>query len=151
MWRSPCEPRPSICAPFILAAYELLHGGDHLGIAKHFDRVRLVAEDEVDREHAGFRLRGRGVGGRQEHEVDITALHLLQGLRFGAELRAGILIDRQRALAQFRQLLTEHLGADAVAAGLRLVIGERELAVLRERRRRQTRNGRQQQGGNQSA
>ena len=88
----------------------------------------------MNREHAGLGLRGRGVGGRQQHEVDVAGLHLLQRLRFGAELRAGILIDRQRALAQLRQLLAEHVGADAVAAGLRLVVGERELALLRERR-----------------
>jgi hypothetical protein len=41
-----------------------------------------------------------------------------------------------RTLAQLAQLLTEHFSADSVAAVLWLVVGERELAILRERRRR---------------
>ena len=66
-----------------------------------------------------------------DDEVDVAGLHLLQGLRLGAELGAGILIDRERAFAQFHQLLVEHVGADAVAAVARLVVGERERALLR--------------------
>ena len=116
-----------MCAPFILAAYSSFIAAITVGIAEHLDGMRFVAEDEMDREHAGLRLRGRSVGGRQQHEVDVAGLHLLQRLRFGAELGAGILIDRERALAQLHQLLVEHVGADAVAAVLRLVVGEREI------------------------
>jgi hypothetical protein len=63
--------------------------------------------------------------------LDVAGLYFLQRLRLGAELRAGILVDRQRAFAQIHQLLVEHIGADAVAAVLGLVIGERKLPVLR--------------------
>jgi hypothetical protein len=45
-------------------------------------------------------------------------------------------IDRERAFAQLRQLLVEHLGADAIAAVLRLIVSEREFALLRKRARR---------------
>ena len=93
--------------------------------------MRFVAENEVDGEHAQFRLRGRGVRGRDDGKVDVAGLHLLQGLRLGAELGAGILIDGERAFAQFHQLLVEHVGADAVTAVARLVVGERERALLR--------------------
>ena len=125
-----------------MAAYNSFIAAITFGVAEHFDGVRFIAEDEVDRKHAGLRLRGRGIGGRQEYEVDVAGLHLLQGLRFGAELGAGILIDRERALAQFHQLLVEHFGAGAVAAALRLVVGEGKCAVLGQRRRRRRyRNG----------
>src|SRR5260221_9969402 len=97
--------------------------------------MRFIAEDEVDRKYAGLRLCGRSIGGRQQDEVDVAGLHLLQGLRFGAELGAGILIDRKRAFAQLHQLLVEHFGADTVAAAFRLVVSERELAVLGKRPR----------------
>ena len=46
-----------------LGRIQLAHGPDYLGIAKDFDRMRLVAENKVDRKDAGFRLRGRSVGG----------------------------------------------------------------------------------------
>jgi len=105
-----------------------------------------VTEDEVQGKHAGFRLRGRSVGGRQDHEVDIAGLHLLHRLRFGAELRARILVDRHRALAELLELLVEHGGADAVAALLGLVVGERELALLRNSRRNQRGRGGEQNG-----
>jgi hypothetical protein len=40
-------------------------------------------------------------------EIDIAGFHQLQHLRLLAELRAGILVDQHRALAQFLQLVGE--------------------------------------------
>jgi hypothetical protein len=49
-------------------------------IGKHFGEMRLVAEDEVDREHTGLRRQGRRVRRRRDHEVDVARAHLLQHL-----------------------------------------------------------------------
>ena len=45
-----------------------------------------------------------GIGGGNDREIDIAGLHELQELRLLPELRAGILVDQHRALAQFLQL-----------------------------------------------
>jgi hypothetical protein len=127
-----------------LAAYK---SRDDLGIGEHLDGMRFIAEDEMDREDARLRLRGRGIGGRQEDEVDVAGLHFLQRLCLGAELRARILIDRERALAQFHQLLVEHLRAGAITAALRLIVGEGKLAILCERRGRRGKSGAQNEAG----
>jgi len=55
----------------------------------------------------------------------------LQHLRFLAELRAGILIDQELALAQLLHLIGEEVGGDAVAGRVRLVIGEAIVLFLR--------------------
>jgi len=47
-----------------LGGIKLLHRRDHLRITERLDGVIFIAEDEVDGEHAGFRLSCRGVGGR---------------------------------------------------------------------------------------
>ncbi len=109
---------------FDLAGEHLAHRRRHAGIAERLDGVILVAEDEMDREHAGLRLDRRRIGRRDQDEIDVAGLDLLQGLRLLAELGAGILIDLECALAQLRELLREEIGGNAVGARLRLIVGE---------------------------
>ena len=114
--------------------------------------MRLVAEDEVQREHAGLRRQRRRVGRRRDDEVDVAGAHLLQHLRLLAELRAGELVDAHLAAAQLLQLGVEDVGGDAVGGGRRLVVGEAELARLRagERRRQRAQAERQHAQGPQA-
>ena len=123
-----------------LGRIQFLHGCDHLRVGEHLDGVRFIAENEMYREYPRFRLGRRGVRGSDKNKVDIAGLHLLQGLRFGAELGAGVLNDRERAFAQLHQFFIEHLSTGAVAAVLWLVISKGKLAVLSERRRRRRYN-----------
>ena len=69
--------QPEHVRTFDLGRIQLLHRRNDCRIAEHLDRMVFVAEYEVDGKHAGFRLRSRGIGGRQQHEVDVTGLHLL--------------------------------------------------------------------------
>jgi hypothetical protein len=52
-------------------------------------------------------------------------------LRFGPKLRAWIFVDGKCAFAQLHQFVVEHIGAGVIAAALRLIVGEGELAILR--------------------
>jgi hypothetical protein len=56
--------------------------------------------------------------------ADVAGLDQLQDLRLLPELRARILVDQHRALAQLLELVGEDVAEDAVAGGLRLVVGE---------------------------
>src|SRR5207247_8602490 len=91
----------------------------------------LVAEDEVQREHAGLRRYAGCVCGCRDDEVDVTRAQLLQRLRLGPQLRAGELIDAELAATQRLQLFVEYVGSDAVGRRHRLVVGEAELALRR--------------------
>jgi hypothetical protein len=118
------------------ALHRVLHhvaerGGDGR-VGQHLLQVVLVAEQEVQREHAGLgRQRGR-VGGRRDHEVDVAGAQLLQHLRLLAELRARELVDAEVAARQLLELGVEDIGGDPVRRGGRLVVGETERALLRQ-------------------
>src|SRR5258708_3342581 len=90
-------------------------------------KMILGAENPMDRHDAGFGLHGGGVGRRRDDEVDVAGADLLKHLRFLAELRAGKLVDRQRALAELGQLVHEDVAGDAVAGRVRLVVAEAEM------------------------
>ena len=101
-----------------------LHRLGHFGIGDRLDQMRLGAEQEMHRHHAGLRRQRRGIGGRGNTELDIAGFHQLQDLRLLPELRAWILVDQHAALAQFLQLVGEDIAEDAIAGGLGLIIGE---------------------------
>ena len=56
--------QPNQVRAFHLGGIKLFHRWDHFGIGKHFDGMPFVAENKVDRKHAGFGLRRRCVRGR---------------------------------------------------------------------------------------
>ena len=60
----------------------------------------------------------------EDAEFDVARFHELQDLRLLPELRARILVDQHRALAQFLELVGEDIADNAVAGRLRLIIGE---------------------------
>ena len=114
-------------------AHHFAEGLRDARIGERLGQMVLVAEDEVQREDAGLRRHRRGVGGRRDDEVDVARAHLLQHLRFLAELRAGELVDAETAAAQFLELGVEDVAGDAVGGAGRLVVGEAEGAVLGDR------------------
>jgi hypothetical protein len=73
---------------------------------------------------AGFRRHRRSVRGGRDHEVDVAGADFLQHLRLLPQLRAGELVDPHRAMAEFAEFGVEQVRRDAVARGVRLVIGE---------------------------
>ena len=97
---------------------------EHLLVAQRLDQMIGVAEQEVQRHHAGLRRDRRGIGRRDDGEVDVAGLHQLQELRLLPELRARILVDQHRALAQFLELGGKHVVGDAVAGIELLIVGE---------------------------
>ena len=110
------------------------HGAEgvgHLLVGQRLGQMVLVAEDEVQGEHAGLRRHAGRVRGCRDDEVDVTRPQLLQRLRLGAQLRAGELIDAELAAAQRLQLFVEQVRGDAVSRRHRLVVGEAELALRR--------------------
>ena len=119
----------------VRALHSLLdHRLDGIGnsrIGERFRQMVFRAEKEMQRHHAGLRRYRRGVGGRCDGEIDIAGFQQLQHLRFLAELRAGILIDQELALAQLLHLVGKEVGGDAVAGRVRLVIGEAVVLFLR--------------------
>ena len=102
-------------AEHLRALHRILdHGaefGRDRGVGEHVLQMRLVAEDEVQREHARLRRQRRGVRGRRDDEVDVAGAHLLQHLRFLAELRAGELVDLHRAVESSWSLASNMLAA----------------------------------------
>ena len=113
-----------------LVVDHVLEGLGHAGIGERLHQVILRTEHEVDREHPGFRLQGRGIGGRGDAEIDIARTQLLQHLRLLAELRARELVDQQCVVAEFGELGGEGVAGDAVGGGVRLVIGEAEMPYV---------------------
>ena len=97
---------------------------DDLRIGERLLQVVFGAEQEVQRHHAGLRRERRGVRRRADAELDVAGLHQLQHLRLLPELRAGILVDDHRALAQLLELVGEDVAGDAVPGVARLVVGE---------------------------
>src|SRR5207248_7259641 len=93
--------------------------------------VLLIAEDEMQREHAGLRRQRRGVRRRRDDEIDVTGAQLLQHLWLLAKLRAGKLIDAHLAAAQLLELGIEDVRRDAVSRRGRLVVRETELPRIR--------------------
>src|SRR6059058_5021529 len=68
------------CTSCLLYMFRALHlvldegaklGGDRR-VGQRLLQVRLVAEQEVEREHAGLRRQRRRVRGRRDHEVDVA-------------------------------------------------------------------------------
>ena len=102
-----------------------------LRVGNGLRKMRLVAEDEVEREHAGLRRERRGVRGRGDDEIDVAGTHLLQHHRLLAELRERKLIDRELAAGELLELRVEHVRRVAVAGRFRLVVAEGELALRR--------------------
>ena len=86
----------------------------------------LVAEDEVEREHAALRHDGRGIGGGVDDEVDVAGADLLRHLGFLAELGAVELVDGVAAAAEFFQFGVELVGEEAVAGVVRFVMAKAE-------------------------
>ena len=130
----------------------LAHRLDDGRIGHRLDQMVFRAEQEVQRHHAGLRRQGGGIGRRADAEFDVARFHELQDLRLLAELGAGILVDQHRALAEFLQLVGEHVADDAVAGRVGLVVGELVvlgLGVGGGRGERQA--GRQEQGGRDAA
>ena len=82
----------------------------------------------MQRHHAGLRRDRRGVGGGDDREIDVARPDQLQDLRLLPELRARILVDQHRALAQFLELGREYVVGDAVS-GIELLV-VREAIVL---------------------
>ena len=101
----------------------------HAGIGQRLGEVILVAEDEMQREHAGLRRQRRGVRGRGDDEVDVAGAQLLQHHRLLAQLRAGELVDAHLAAAQFHELGVEDVAGDAVSGRVRLIVAEGKLAL----------------------
>ena len=97
---------------------------DHLLVGQRLDHVIFVAEQEVQRHHAGLRRDRRGIGRGDDGEIDVAGLHQLQQLRLLPELRARILVDQHGALAQFLELGGKDVVGDAVAGIELLVVGE---------------------------
>jgi hypothetical protein len=110
------------------------HGAEGIGhflVGQRLGQVGLVAEDEVQREHARLRRHAGGVRGGGDDEVDIARSQLLQRLRLSSQLRARELVDAELAAAQRLQLLVEDAGGDAIGGSHRLVIGEAQLTLSR--------------------
>src|SRR6266704_148601 len=110
------------------------HGAERVGhglVGQRPGQMVLVAEDEVQREHAGLRRHTSCVRGCRDDEVDVTRAQLRQRRRLGAQLRAGELIDAQLAATQHLELSVEYVGSDAGGRRHRLVVGEAELALRR--------------------
>ena len=129
-------------AEHLRALHLVLDHGAELGgdrrVGERLLQVRLVAEQEVEREHARLRRQRRRVGGRRDDEVDVAGAQLLQHLRLLAELRAGELVDAHLAARELLELGVEDVGGDAVGGRRRLVVREAELA---RRLRRSERSG----------
>jgi hypothetical protein len=100
------------------------------GIGEDLHEMVLVAEDEVQREHAGLRRHGRRVGGRRNDEVDVARPQLLQELRLLAELAARELVSAELAAREFFELVVEDVGGHTVRGRRRLVVREAELPRL---------------------
>jgi len=92
--------------------------------------MRLRAEQEMQRHHAGLRRDRRGIGRRDNGEIDVAGSDQLQDLRLLPELRAGILVDQHGAVAQFLELGGEDVVGDAVAGIELLIVGETEMLHL---------------------
>ena len=119
---------------------------EHFLITERLDVVLVGAEQEMQRHHAGLRRDRRGIGGRDDREIDIAGSDQLQDLRFLPELRAGILIDQHGSLAQFLELGGKYIVGDAVAGIELLIVGEAIMLGLlcartRRERHRRRRNG----------
>jgi hypothetical protein len=110
----------------------VLDEGAELGrdrrVGERLLQVRLVAEQEMEREDAGLRRHRRRIGGRRDDEIDVAGAQLLQHLRLLAELAARELLDGELAARELLQLGVEDVGRDAVRGRRRLVVGEAELA-----------------------
>ena len=121
--------RPSVAsamtrAPCTVSAIIALTALDTSGSAIALIEVRFRAEQEVHRHHAGLRRQRRGIRRGGNAEFDVARFHQLQDLRLLPELRAGILVDQHRALAQVLELVGEDIAEDAVTRRLRLIVGE---------------------------
>ena len=97
-------PSAITCTPCAVSSIMSWIASNTFGIGERLDHVVFVAEQEMQRHHAGLRRDRRGVGGRDDGELDIARLDQLQHLRLLPELRAGILVDQHGALAQFLEL-----------------------------------------------
>ncbi len=125
--------------------HHLAEGLGNARISKRLGEVVLVAEEVVQREHAGLRRDCRCVGGH------IAGAQLLQHHRLLAELRARELVDAELAATQLLQLGVENVRRYAVGRGFGLIIAESELALLchsavrqGDRRQAQCRQSRQE-------